>query len=138
MNLLNFNIGDDFISLLKDGRYLDLHNNYDFVGYKEDDEGRTFKVFFEKSKEEWATDEFYNGLNLLFWGVSFLKIQEGDPYEYADGNKCIDVIGFSSKSIRDDMSLFTNEFDSESDMIFLFTSGHVIKIHAEEISLETY
>ena len=140
MNLLNFNVGDDFISVIKEGVYLDLHNNYEFTTYNYDVVAKEFRMLFVKSAGEWAENEIYNKLELIFKGVAFLKIQDGDSSEYPNDETCLADIGFNTFDMRQDMGsiLASNEFKSDYDMIFTFITGQAIKIYANEVLLETY
>ena len=140
MELLNFKIGDDYISVIKDGIYMDLHNSFDFVGYSYTVAQKELQLIFQRSSEEWALNEVYAKLVFLFREVRFLKIREGDSSEYPDDEQCLAEIGFSTVDMRDDMDSFlaSNEFKSDYDMIFNFIPGQSIKIHSKEVLLETF
>ena len=140
MNLLNFSVGDDFISVVKDGLYLDLHNNYDFSSYKYDVATKEFYMLFVKSAGDWAENEMFNKLHFSFKGVVFLKIKEGDSTEYPNDENCLADIGFNTSDMRHDMEFFlaSTDFKSDYDMIFSFVSGQAIKIHSNEVLLETF
>ncbi|HET9746235.1 MAG TPA: hypothetical protein VFP97_11020 [Chitinophagaceae bacterium] len=139
MKLLNFNIGDDFISAVKEDLYLDLHNDFDFTGYSCDVLKKEFKLIFRKGRAEWIQNNGINNLAFKFKEVSFLKIQEGDSREYPDDERCLDGIGFNTEDMRSDMDSFlaSNEFHDDYDLIFTFVSGLAIKIHSKEVFLET-
>jgi hypothetical protein len=140
MELLNFKIGDDFISVIKDGICMDLHNSFEFRGYNYTVAEKNLQLIFQKSSEEWALNEVYAKLVFVFREVSFLKIREGDSSEYPEDEKCMAEIGFSTVDMRDDMDSFlaSNAFKSDYDMIFTFIPGQSIKIHSKEVVLETF
>lgn len=138
MKLLNFSIGDDFISIVKDGSYVDLHNEFDFTGYWYDVSNKEFELVFKKGIGEWIQNKNIDVLIFKFKEVSFLKIKEGDSREYPDDESCLDGIGFNTKDMRSDMDSFlaSNEFKDDYDLIFTFVSGQAIKIHSKEVFLE--
>jgi hypothetical protein len=140
MDLLNFHVGDDFISVVKDEVYLDLHNNYEFTSYNYNVVAKEFQMLFVKSAEEWAEKDIFNRLEFTFKGVIFLRIQEGDSSEFPNDETCLADIGFSPFDMRHDMEsiLASNQFKNEYDMIFRFISGQTIKVFANEVLLETY
>ena len=139
MKLLNFSVGDDFISVMKDDVYHDLHNNFDFLGYSYDVVSKEFKLVFKRGNGDWIQNKGIEGLTFKFIGVSFLKIKEGDSTEYPDDESCLDGIGFNVEEMRSDMDSFlaSNQFQDDYDMIFTFASGQAIKIHSKEVLFET-
>jgi hypothetical protein len=139
MRLLNFKVGDDFISVVKDNVYFDLHGNFDFAGYNYSVGEKEFHLIFTKSSEDWASKEVFDKLVFLFRKVAFLKIKESDSSSLTHDESCLNDIGFSATDMREDMKLFlaSNEFQPDYDMIFIFQSGQVIKIHSNEVLLET-
>ena len=138
MRLLNFKVRDDFISVEKDNVYFDLHNNFDFAGFNYNVAEKDFQLIFTKSSADWAANEAFNKLIFLFRKVVFLKIKENDSSLWTDDESCLSDIGFSATDMREDMKLFlaSNEFQPDYDMIFIFRSGQVIKIHSSEVLLE--
>ena len=140
MKLLNFNVGDDFISVVKDGSYLDLHNNFDFVGYNYAVANNEFQIIFNKASEDWASDVKVENLIFKFAGVLFLKIKGNDSTEDPDDEKCLSDIGFCAADLRNDMEFFlaTNEFGDSYDLIFVFQTGQAIKIHSQEVLIEVF
>ena len=139
MRLLNFNVGDDFISVERDNVYYDLHNNFNLAEYSYNVAEKEFKLIFTKSSGDWAAREVINKLLFLFYKVVFLKIKESDSSSLSDDEGCLSDIGFSTTNMREDMQLFlaSNMFQPDYDMIFIFQSGQVIKIHSDEVLLET-
>ena len=138
MKLINFNVGDDFISVVKDDIYYDLHNNFDLTGYSYNVVSKEFKFVFKRGNGDWIQNKDIDSLIFNFIGVSFLKIKEGDSTEYPDDESCLANIGFNTKNMRNDMDSFlaSNEFQDDYDLIFMFVSGQTIKIHCKEILLE--
>ena len=139
MKLLNFNVGDDFISVVKDDIYHDLHNDFDFTAYNYDVGSKEFKLVFKRGNEDWIQNKNIEGLTFKFIGVSFLKIKEGDSTEYPDDESCLDGIGYNVEEMRSDMDSFlaSSQFQDDYDIIFMFESGQAIKIHCKEVLLET-
>lgn len=71
MQLLNFQIGRDGISLHWQGHYLDLHNCFDFQHLTYNVQLRQVEVNWLRSPEEWAKGTALLGLTLIFSEVSF-------------------------------------------------------------------
>ena len=140
MRLLNFKVGDDFISVVKDNVYFDLHNDFDFIGYNYTVADKEFQMVFKKGFGEWVSKYALGNLIFKFAGVEFLKIKENDSIEFPDDEKCLSDIGFNTVGMRNDMESFlaTNEFDNSYDMIFIFQSGQTIKIHSQEVLIEAF
>ncbi len=139
MELLNFKIGDDYISVEKDSLYFDLHSNFNFTGFNYNAPNKEFQLTFVKSLEEWAANEVINNLIFTFRGVSFLKIREKDNLLNIQDVDCLNDIGFGAFDSRQDMDSFlaTNQFQYNYDLIFIFISGQSIKVHSDTVFLET-
>jgi hypothetical protein len=138
MQLLNFSLGNDNISVITDGSYLDLHNNFDLAGYDYNVVNNSLQITFKKSLGEWAKKDVFGNLKFKFSKVSLIKINGEGLLNNLNDNNCLDIIGFSSPDLKDDMESFpgNNEFKSENDMIFIFVTGHSIKIHSDSVILE--
>src|SRR5262245_9554962 len=128
MRILNFSIGDDFISVIKDNVYFDLHNDFDFVGYNYIVADKELHLIFRLGTGEWIRNKEVENLVFKFKEVIFLKIKEGDSEEYPDDESCLDGIGFNTEDMRSDMNSFlaSNEFHDDYDLIFTFVSGQAI------------
>ena len=140
MRLLNFKIGDDFISVEKDNVCYDLHSNFDFIGYNYTVTTKEFQIIFKKGLGEWVLGDGPENLIFKFAGVVFLKIKESDSIADPHDEKCLNDIGFSTADVRNDMESFlaTNDFNDLYDMIFIFQSGQAIKIHSQEVLIEAF
>lgn len=67
MELINFSIGDDHVSLWYGDQRHDLHNNYEFQKLVFDPNGQTLELY-------WSP-----GIKLSFAGVYLLKARQRDP-----------------------------------------------------------
>lgn len=68
MKFTNFEITES-IAIISEGEYLDLHSNYDFMGFSYQAKNRALMLEWSKSTGIWADGERYNRLQLLFKSV---------------------------------------------------------------------
>lgn len=118
MKLINFKISDDFIAIETEGKYFDLHNNFEFVGFNYLFDKRYFEINWAKCKGEWVQDLEPDQLTMKFENVSILRIKEIDQTEDA-------LINFKS----DDLSLSFIGFTSKEDNEFM---GHLSKVNSTD------
>jgi len=76
MILINFQLARDLIGLETEGGYIDLHNNYNFVGYSESSGGVTFN--WQRIFEPGVPAQAPNNVSLAFGSVSYLE-RRGAP-----------------------------------------------------------
>lgn len=76
MLLSNFQFAHDLIGLETEGRYIDLHNNYDFVGCFESSGGATLN--WQRILEPWVPTQAPSNVSLAFGSVSYLE-RRGTP-----------------------------------------------------------
>jgi hypothetical protein len=135
MELQNFELAKDGISLNWQGYNLDLHNNFDFESLHYNLFKNQVALVWVKSPETWAKKTVLPGLTLLFTNVHFLVVKERDAAQpYAEDSGLMHV-SFHPAALR-------NEFDSISlapspgdDLTFFFQSEWGIKINAEVAEL---
>ena len=91
MELVNFTLNKDLIALEVDGKYLDLHNNYDFQGFIQD--SSAIKIKWAIAKGDWVPSNIPSQLTLKIEDISYFE-QRGD----LSGVKDIEELGFYENS----------------------------------------
>ncbi len=139
MQFLNFFINDDFISITKDGVYVDLHNNYDFMGYNYNVKQKEFDLSFKRSNGDWTINEVFNEVVFKFQDVSFLKIKEASTFDFPEDESCVSMVGISTFDMRNvmDSVIDLGAIPENFDMLFIFEQGQAIRICAESALIET-
>lgn len=131
MNLKNFNINEDNISLLYNGQYLDIHNCYNFRGFQFDNLTRTLALTWTRSVEEWSSEERC-GFQLSFKQVTYFKVRERDSeIPYTEDN-CLSFIGFLEQEMRDDFDSYkpNKNIKDTDDLNINFESDQAIKVNS--------
>jgi hypothetical protein len=135
MKLSNFEI-EDTVTLRYAGKYMDLHNDYDFHEFNYSISSQVLEMQWQKFDDEESISNSVDKIKLYFSGVNFLKIQERDREMPVSEDKCVDVIGFLPQEMREVMDSFGVKPDYENDdMIIIFRGGQTFKINAEEVKL---
>jgi hypothetical protein len=134
---VNFKIDDNF-GLSYDGRHIDLHNNFDFVGYDYKIADRTLTLTWTKSIGEWVSQDEFLKLSLFHSNVFFLRIgYDNKEYEYPDDDKCLGSVSFFPSSDRE----INNGYVYQSlpkegdDIIYSFQTEHFIRVGCDKIKL---
>ena len=136
MKLTNFNIDIDSIALDFNGKYLDLHNNFDFREFNYDITAQQVELKWTRSHENWA-NETICGFKLVFRSVSFFKLRERDITVSPKEDTCLSHIGFLSQDQRDNYdSVTVLKFVTENDDLNVgFESGIALKINCNYVDL---
>jgi hypothetical protein len=71
MILSNFQFTRDLIGLEAEAGYIDLHNNYHFVGYSES--GGSATLSWQRLSEQWVSAQEPSSVSLVFSAVSHLE-----------------------------------------------------------------
>ncbi len=134
MKLSNFKIAKDNIALEIDDLYLDLHNCYDFIGFKYDVLNRTLEFNWQQNKGEWIQEGLPFNVTLIMEGVYLFKAQERDPEMPFTEDDCLSSIGFICKENLDELvEYYSNEpKDDCTHLNLVFMSGFEVKIGAEK------
>ena len=133
----NFEL-EDSIALKFAGRYIDLHNNFDFIGYEYDISIRQIILKWTKSKGAWVIEGEFSTLGLIHKNVSFLTISYDNlQYKYPNDDKCLSFISFFPSSDRLTNSGFIDQFSpaENDDIIYSFETEHFIRIGCDKIEL---
>jgi hypothetical protein len=133
---VNFDIIDNY-ALNFQGLHIDLHNNFDFVGFDYKVEQRELKLTWNKTNGEWVDIHELSQIILTHTGVDYLKIIEQDEKSILQDDNTLGEISFfpsTSREINDSIipQEKPNEFD---DIIYSFENGQVIRIHCDRVEL---
>lgn len=85
MDLLNFTFSDDLIGVDYRERYLDLHNNFDFVRYTKD--GDAVQLHWRKANGNWVPDALPRTFRIAIAGVTYFDARGAL-------SDCLDEFGF--------------------------------------------
>jgi len=133
----NFQIEEHY-ALAFEGRHIDLHNNFDFIGYNYDITNRQITLKWTKSKGDWVKDNEFANLQLIHSNVTYLTISyDNKENEYPDDDKCLsDVSFFPSEDRQTNNAVLLQEKPKNGDdIIYLFQTDHFIRIGCDKIEL---
>ena len=133
---VNFDIIDNY-ALTYEGRHIDLHNNFDFIGFDYNVAEREVRLSWKKSSGEWVDKNDFLSLVLTHRAVTFFKVIEQDDKSICEDDKCLGEITFFPSTIREinDSILPQSKPKNEDDIIYFFESGQCIRIHCEEVEM---
>lgn len=133
---VNFNITDNH-ALSFQGEYIDLHNNFDFVGYDYNVADREIKLNWRKSSGNWVDKNEILSLVLAHKAVTFLKIIDQDEKRNYDNDCCLGEITFFPSIAREinNSILPQSKPNVGDDILYFFENGSRIRIHCERIDL---
>ncbi|MBE7176706.1 MAG: hypothetical protein INR69_09895 [Mucilaginibacter polytrichastri] len=133
---VNFDIIDNY-AIEINGRLIDLHNNFDFVGFDYRVVEREITLHWKKSKGDWVNKHEISNLMLTHIGVSFLEAIEHEQNSIRDEKTCLSEITFFPSAEReiDDCFIPKRRPNSDDDIIYFFVNGLTIKIHCEQVEL---
>lgn len=134
MELLNFELYGDGISLEWQGSNFDLHNNFNFEGFNYNLPLRQLKLVWRRSTGAWAKNAALLGLTLVFQNVSFLKVKERDgEYPFTEDD-CLCNISHHPTEMRDEFdSVMLGKSSPGDDLTLSFQSEWGIKINSETV-----
>ncbi len=133
---VNFDITDNH-ALNFNGRHIDLHNNFDFVGFDYNIANKQLKLSWTKSKGNWVYKDELNNLVLVHNSVTFLTITDQDENSSFEDDSCLGEITFFPSTAREvnDSIVPQQKPNDGDDIIYFFENGQVIRIHCEQIEL---
>ena len=135
MQLLNFQLGGDGISLDWQDQNIDLHNCFDFQRISYNVHLQQLEVNWLRSPEEWAKEITVPGLTLVFSGVSFFRVKER-AVEYAfTEDSYLMHISFHPVEQRDEFDSISLSSSFTDDLTFFFQSEWGFKINAASVEL---
>src|SRR5688572_27943668 len=120
--ITNFQI-EDSIALLIEGKYLDLHNCYKFIGYHHNIDERKFVLTFIKSDGDWVKEDDPKKFIMIHYDVTYADINySNETYEFQDDYKCLSDITFFPDEVRtiNDQIILQKEAKTNDDIIYVF------------------
>ena len=135
MELQNFAIDPDGISLNWQGHNLDLHNCYDFRSLRYELALRQVELVWQKSPQPWAATAPLAGLRLVFKNVHFFRVKECDAGFPFTEDDCLTGVSFHPVELRNDFDSLSVGFSSADDLTFFFQSEWGIKLNADAATL---
>jgi hypothetical protein len=133
---VNFDITDNH-ALSFEGRHIDLHNNFDFVGFDYNVVEREIKLNWKKSSGDWVDKNELSSLVLAHKAVTFLKVIDQDEKSNYDDDSCLGEITFFPSTAREtnDSIVPQSKPNDGDDILYFFENGQRIRIHCEHIEL---
>lgn len=133
---VNFDIADNH-ALNFDGRHIDLHNNFDFVGLDYNVADREIKLNWKKSNGNWINKNEFSSLVLTHRAVTFFKVIDQDEKSNYEDDSCLCEISFFPSSEREfeDSIISQSKPNDGDDIKYFFESGQQIIIHCDQIEL---
>lgn len=133
---VNFAIKDNHAIEIA-GRLIDLHNNFDFVGFDYNIANREIKLHWKKSNGDWIDNNEFSSLVLTHKGVTFLRVIEQDEKSIHEDNSCLGEITFFPSTAREinDSIVPQSKPNDGDDILYFFENGQQIRIHCKEIEL---
>lgn len=129
-----------FREVLYNGQEIDIHNNFDFVGYEYKIANRELILKWIKSERVLFKEDEFSKLRLIHSNVSFLSISyDSKNYEFPDDDNCLSEVTFFPSTERETNNEFVdqNKPNDNDDIIYTFQSEHFIRVGCESILLIT-
>jgi hypothetical protein len=113
--------------------YLDLHNNFDFIGFEYLLAEKSIIFKWKKSSGTWVPNNSPASVILIFSAVYLFKSKERDPEMPFSEDSCLDSIGFIGNDLIEEVNGFFSPEPAENQthLNISFTSGFAIKIGAD-------
>lgn len=134
---VNFEIEDNYAISFK-GKHIDLHNNFDFLGFEYDVTKMIAILRWEKSTEEWANKETIKRLSIIHKNVSYLSITPRDAEMPTTEDSCLKDITYlpiEFRTHKEEFILPTKLPEPNNDIVYRFHSEQFITINCHEIEL---
>lgn len=133
---VNFDLKDNH-SIEIAGRHIDLHNNFDFVGFEYNVADREIKLHWKKSSRSWVDKNEFSSLVLTHKGVSFLRVIEQKENSKYEDDSCLGEITFFPSNVREinDSIVSQPKPNNGDDILYFIENGQVIRINCEQIEL---
>jgi hypothetical protein len=135
---VNFEITDSNV-VVHDGRRIDLHNNFDFIGYYYNIGERKLTLTWAKSTGDWVTQEEFLKLKFVHYNAFYINISyDNKEYEFPNDDKCLSDISFFPSSDRqtNNAFLFQEQPKVGDDIIYIFETEHFIRVGCDNVELE--
>lgn len=133
---VNFDIIDNH-ALTVPGQHIDLHNNFDFVGFDYNIADRVINLHWKKSSGDWVDKNEFSSLVLTHKTVTYLKVIDQDENSTYEDDSCLDEITFFPSTAREinDSIVPQSKPNNGDDILYFFENGQRIRIHCKQIEL---
>jgi len=137
MELRGFSLGDDFISLMREGVRLDLHNDYQFQELRHRPRERSIILAWSRRTSEWTSHALPQTVELQFQDVYFFKVAERDSALPATEDDCVNMLGFLWNDLREEMNGCAKIVPEPecSHFVVVFQGGSAVKLGAKAVGL---
>ena len=133
----NFEI-DQTIALTQGDSYFDLHNCYNFVGFKYKKEEKKLVCSWRVIQGDWVSKNAPNSLILKFEGVEKIKEKERDEGISESEDQTLASISFSPPKNSSNFEVVCPDYRGKDEHLSLeFHSEAWLKVWAESVTLET-
>jgi len=136
MLLTNFKVEENY-AIFSDGKFLDLHNDFDFVGFDYDSQTNCVKLNWVRAKHTTENTHVFN-VTLRCHSTRLFKVELPEDQYDDTSAKTLEFLGFLHPDDLDVMSgcLLQEEANDDYHLILRFESGCAIKIYGSEVNCE--
>jgi hypothetical protein len=135
MQLENFALAGDGISLTWQQHNLDLHNCFKFDYLTYNPLLQQVLLAWVRSPERWAISAALPGLKLLFKNVTFFKVKERDAAYPVQEDYCLQSVSLHPSEARGEFDSIYLQSSPIDDLTFFFQSEWGLKINAKSVEL---
>jgi len=135
---VNFRIEDNYALTYK-GQHIDLHNNFNFIGYNYIVADRQLTLTWTKLIGEWVSENELSRLTLIHSNVFFININyDSKEYQYPEDDNCLGNISFFPSSYRQINNSHTSQDtpNDGDDVIYYFETESYIRVGCDRIELK--
>ena len=132
----NFQI-KNFIEIQYCGRTLDLHNNFDFIGFNYQPSRNSLELNWQKSNGDWVPKDEVLNFSILHQDVTFIN-NSFDSQTFSSVVKygLIDLTFYPSSDRETNNQLLDQESPKEGDdILYIFEGDMFIRVSCSEILL---
>lgn len=120
-----------------DDKHLDLHNNFDFIGFSFDGKKRELKLNWISTKGECVPEDNHSKLTITIENIEYLKIlprEVGVPFTE---DNCLSGFTYYSSSERDEDGCvqYQEKPTADDDIIFKFQSWQMIRVKGSSVNV---
>ncbi|KAA9333735.1 hypothetical protein [Adhaeribacter soli] len=131
---VNFQLVDNY-AISFEGRHIDVHNNFNFLGFEYKVETQTLILKWIKSAGDWVNSDELPQFALIHFEVNYLNITPRNPLSQTSEDTCLSDITFfpSSDRITNDSIIGQSMPHNKDDILYLFQNDQVIRVNCKEI-----
>ena len=131
MLLRDFCLCDIYLTV--GGANLDMHNDFDFVGFSYLVGSQTAKLTWRRGTGDWVSSSLSSLIEIEVLGVSYLATEPRNPEYPISEDDCLDCVSVVAAEDPTDACFTTSAPIPECwHHVFQFTSGFAIRLQADE------